>query len=172
MERAITRARLSHAYDPAATEAWYRELAEEDGTRVIDGICRSIVERTVPVTDGGRVAASPSTCSTSAAGRPAAGIAVALTRVDGADGAAGTALGRVTTDVDGRAGGADAGWDALGPGTHELRYDVGAYFAATSPATPTFYADVPVRFVVTPDDTHVHLALLLSPWSYTTYRGS
>jgi FAD-dependent urate hydroxylase len=43
MERAITRARLSHGYDPAATEAWYEELASEDGTRIIDGICRSIV---------------------------------------------------------------------------------------------------------------------------------
>lgn len=43
MERALTRARLSHAHDPAATDAWYRELAEEDGTRIIEGICRSIV---------------------------------------------------------------------------------------------------------------------------------
>jgi len=105
-----------------------------------------------------------------AAGRPAAGVAVTLARVG--DGTADDGLAAATTDDDGRAGGGAAGWDALEPGAHELRYDVGGYFRATSPATPTFYDEVPIRFVVGPGDTHVHLALLLSPWSYTTYRGS
>jgi FAD-dependent urate hydroxylase len=43
IERALKRARLSHAADPQATDEWYRELAEEDGEKIIDGICQSIV---------------------------------------------------------------------------------------------------------------------------------
>jgi FAD-dependent urate hydroxylase len=42
MRRATERARLSHGHDPAVTDAWYRELATEDGSRIIDGICKSI----------------------------------------------------------------------------------------------------------------------------------
>jgi 5-hydroxyisourate hydrolase len=106
------------------------------------------------------------------AGRPAAGMSVTLARA-APDGEALTDLvtsGLITdglvTDGDGRAGG--EGVPLLAPGTHELRYAVGRYFGAAA----TFYDVVPVRFVVGADDTHVHLALLLSPWSYTTYRGS
>jgi FAD-dependent urate hydroxylase len=43
VERALKRARLSHGADPQATDDWYRELAEEDGEKIIDGICQSIV---------------------------------------------------------------------------------------------------------------------------------
>ncbi len=43
---------------------------------------------------------------------------------------------------------------------------------AQVPDLGTFYEIVPVRFVIGAADTHVHLALLVSPWSYTTYRGS
>jgi 5-hydroxyisourate hydrolase len=105
------------------------------------------------------------------AGRPAAGMAVALVRdAPGGETAVELSTELVTddliTDGDGRAGG--AGVPLLAPGTHELQYAVGGYFGTT----PTFYDVVPVRFVVHADDTHVHVALLVSPWSYTTYRGS
>jgi len=43
VRRATNRARTSHAHDPAATEAWYAELAGTDGTDIIDGICKSIL---------------------------------------------------------------------------------------------------------------------------------
>ncbi|HEY3672149.1 MAG TPA: hydroxyisourate hydrolase [Acidimicrobiia bacterium] len=105
------------------------------------------------------------------AGRPAAGMAVALVLHapgDATDTPVPTELVTtdLITDVDGRAGG--DGVPLLAPGTHELRYAVGGYFGST----PTFYDVVPVRFVVRADDTHVHVAVLVSPWSYTTYRGS
>jgi hydroxyisourate hydrolase len=104
-----------------------------------------------------------------AAGHPAAGVAVALAGMgpEGEDD-----LGTVSTDADGRSSGPDGAWSALAAGTYELRVDLGAHFRATAPGGATFYEVVPVRFLVGPTDGHVHVALLASPWSYTTYRGS
>ncbi|MGY1722226.1 hydroxyisourate hydrolase [Blastococcus sp. SYSU DS0533] len=93
-----------------------------------------------------------------ALGRPAAGIDVVLTLPDGS-----TAGG--TTDADGR-----AGLDVdLPRGEHVLRFATGRWFAAQGRAT--FFPSVTVPFEVA-DDGHHHVALLLSPFSYTTYRGS
>ncbi|RBY87701.1 hydroxyisourate hydrolase [Blastococcus sp. TF02A-30] len=91
-------------------------------------------------------------------GRPAAGVDVVLALPDGST-AAGTtdADGRVRLDVD------------LPRGEHELRFATGPWFAAQQRAT--FFPSVTVPFVVA-DDRHHHVALLLSPFSYTTYRGS
>jgi 5-hydroxyisourate hydrolase len=70
------------------------------------------------------------------------------------------------TDPDGR-----VGFDLeLGEGTHGLVFDTGAYFAAAD--RPTLYPEVAVSFDVEPEQSHYHLALLLSAYSYTTYRGS
>jgi 5-hydroxyisourate hydrolase len=49
-------------------------------------------------------------------------------------------------------------------------FDSGAYFAAAE--RETFYPEVTVSFAVDPDQSHYHVALLLSPFAYTTYRGS
>jgi 5-hydroxyisourate hydrolase len=70
------------------------------------------------------------------------------------------------TDGDGRVG-------ALGDpgeGVHRLRFDTGAYFAAAGVAT--FYPEVTVTFTVTDAGAHLHVPLLLSPFAYSTYRGS
>lgn len=93
----------------------------------------------------------------STTGRPAANVAV---RLSGADGP----LGEAHTDPDGRC--APAPYD-LEPGTYELTFDTGGYFAER-----TFYPSVTVTFRVTDGSAHHHVPLLLSPWSYTTYRGS
>lgn len=91
-------------------------------------------------------------------GRPAAGMDVVLTLPDGSTTAA-------TTDADGRAG-VEAD---LAAGEHTVRFDTGAWFAAQH--RDTFFPAVTVPFVVAAGEHH-HVALLLSPFSYTTYRGS
>ncbi len=102
-----------------------------------------------------------------ASGRPAAGLGVALYRIDGETR---SLLRRVSTDADGRIGGALIEGDALRPGDYELVFDVGAYFARGEP-TP-FLGRVPVRFGVADADAHYHVPLLVSPFGYSTYRGS
>jgi 5-hydroxyisourate hydrolase len=59
-------------------------------------------------------------------------------------------------------------------GTYELIFKVGTYFATQhKPATdPPFLNDVPIRFSVADPDAHYHVPLLVSPWAYSTYRGS
>jgi 5-hydroxyisourate hydrolase len=70
------------------------------------------------------------------------------------------------TDADGR-----VAFDLeLGAGSHRLVFDTGAYFAAAD--RDTFYPEVTVSFAVDPEQAHYHVALLLSPFAYTTYRGS
>ena len=90
------------------------------------------------------------------AGRPAVGIAVRLSGMDGP-------LATGHTDADGRC--ALVPYD-LEPGDYELTFDTGGYFAVT------FYPSVTVAFRVVDGSAHHHVPLLLSPWSYTTYRGS
>jgi 5-hydroxyisourate hydrolase len=101
-----------------------------------------------------------------ARGRPAAGEPVTLS-VQGPDGW--SEVGRGTTDGDGRIGSLlPAGAPAAGS-TFRLRFEVGGYFATRGEAT--FYPYVEVVF--TPhDDGHYHVPLLVSPFGYSTYRGS
>ena len=100
-------------------------------------------------------------------GRPAVGVAVTLEALD-PDGRA-QALGSGVTNEDGRV------TDLLSPGAlrvgnYRLRFAVGAYFAALD--TPTFYPEVDLTFRVDRPEEHYHVPLLLSPFGYTTYRGS
>ena len=94
-------------------------------------------------------------------GRPAAGIRVGLESASGSD------LGDGVTDADGRIGG--IGPERLGPGNYRLRFDSGAYFAGLGVAG--FYPEVVVTFAVE-GEGHFHVPLLLSPYGYSTYRGS
>jgi 5-hydroxyisourate hydrolase len=96
-------------------------------------------------------------------GRPAAGVAVRLE--EWADGEWRPAA-EAQTDGDGRVG-------ALGDpaeGVHRLRFDTGAYFDAAG--VTTFYPEVTVTFTVLDAAAHHHVPLLLSPFAYSTYRGS
>lgn len=102
-----------------------------------------------------------------ARGRPAAGVAVTLS-VRGPNGW--SELVRGTTDVDGRIGSLlPAGGPPAAGSTFCLRFEVGEYFATRGEAA--FYPYVEVVF--TPhDDSHYHVPLLVSPFGYSTYRGS
>jgi 5-hydroxyisourate hydrolase len=99
------------------------------------------------------------------AGRPAQGVAVALLAVtDGAE----ALLGDGVTDADGRVG--SLGPDVLAPGTYRLRFQVGAYFDALD--QPSLFPAICVDFLVDESVVHLHLPVLLSPYAYSTYRGS
>jgi 5-hydroxyisourate hydrolase len=100
-----------------------------------------------------------------ASGRPAAGIAVRLQSV--AAGSA-TEIGSAVTDADGRV--ADLGPASLAAGTYQLIFATAGYHQA--PAASAFYPEVIVTFTVAGSATHYHLPLLLSPYGYSTYRGS
>lgn len=96
-----------------------------------------------------------------AMGRPAAGVAVVLERHAG-DGWQELARGR--TDDDGRVG--DLG-DAPEPGRFRLRFDTAGYLGAGA-----FFPEVALQFAVERAEEHLHVPLLLSPFGYSTYRGS
>lgn len=98
-----------------------------------------------------------------ALGRPAAGVPVRLSRTDHEP----TVLAEATTDDDGRV--AELGPDQVPAGTYQLRFDTAAYCATTG--QECFYPEVTVTFAVT-DQRHHHVPLLLSPFAYSTYRGS
>jgi 5-hydroxyisourate hydrolase len=104
-------------------------------------------------------------------GTPAAGLLVELFRRD-AGGL--TRLAAVTTNADGRCDGPLLEGAALLAGRYELRFHVGDYFAARGVALPEppFLDVVPVAFGVADPAGHYHVPLLVSPWSFSTYRGS
>lgn len=85
-----------------------------------------------------------------------------------------TALKTVETNQDGRTDEPLLTGDEFQPGTYELTFDVAAYFARTSKdlSDPPFLDQVPVRFTIADTNGHYHVPLLVSPWSYSTYRGS
>lgn len=102
-----------------------------------------------------------------AAGRPAAGVPVAL---HAREQDRWVAVGDGVTGPDGRLAAVVPDGTALRAGVHRLRFDTAAYFARQGQAG--FYPEVSVVFEVTDPDDHYHVPLLLAPWGYTTYRGS
>ena len=105
-------------------------------------------------------------------GKPAAGMRIELFRID-ANGAR-TSLKSVTTNTDGRTDAALLADSAFVTGSYELVFDVAAYFRAKHTPTPEppFLGQVPLRFAIAEPDGNYHVPLLVSPWSYSTYRGS
>jgi 5-hydroxyisourate hydrolase len=100
-------------------------------------------------------------------GRPAAGVEVTLELQSGASW---KKLGAGTTDGDGRLRTLLPEKAPIDPGLYRLTFDTAAYFARTS--TEGFYPSVEIRFVVRAAGEHYHVPLLLSPYGYSTYRGS
>jgi len=101
------------------------------------------------------------------AGRPASGIPVHLQRLDGdrwVD------VSRGTTDADGRAGALIPAGTPAPAGTFRLTFAVAAYFASRGQSA--FYETIAVEFIVRDAAQHHHVPLLLSPFGYSTYRGS
>ncbi len=102
-----------------------------------------------------------------ARGRPAAGIPVTLEVLTGGNNW--KPVGHSRTDADGRAKDLQAG-AKLEAGTYRLRFDTGAYFRAQG--VESFHPEIMVQFAVRDAAQHYHVPLLLSPYGYTTYRGS
>ncbi len=100
-----------------------------------------------------------------ARGQPAAGVPVRLEEVDG-DVTRAVADG--VTGADGRI--SDLGPSGLPEGIYRLVFDTGAYAAAHG--EEPFFPEATVTFVIADSDAHYHVPLLISPYSYSTYRGS
>ncbi|QPF75174.1 hydroxyisourate hydrolase [Roseateles sp. DAIF2] len=105
-------------------------------------------------------------------GSPAAGMAVALYRLD-ATGAA-QPIKRLSLNADGRADAPLLEGDALQAGRYRLVFGVAAYFKGRGVQLPepAFLDEVPLDFGIADTAAHYHVPLLASPWSYSTYRGS
>jgi 5-hydroxyisourate hydrolase len=102
-------------------------------------------------------------------GRPAEGVPVRLER-SAPDGGGWEQVGRGTTDADGRLAGLAPDGRRLAGGRYRLSFDTAAYFTRTG--RRAFYPEVSIVFEIEDGDDHHHVPLLLSPYGYSTYRGS
>ncbi len=105
-----------------------------------------------------------------AQGRPAAGMRIELWRLESGR----QLLKMVSTNADGRVDGPLLAGAELLAGGYELVFAVGAYFAnqPVQVADLPFLDLVPIRFGIADSNAHYHVPLLVSPWAYSTYRGS
>jgi 5-hydroxyisourate hydrolase len=101
-------------------------------------------------------------------GKPAGGLAVKLEVSDGPDRWA--ELGKAVTDASGRISVFEPPIASLARKTYRLRFATGAYFAGT--CVRTLYPEVHVVVEIDDPSEHYHIPLLLSPFGYSTYRGS
>ncbi len=115
-------------------------------------------------------------------GRPAAGMTVELWRLGGEDpqdrqgggGEVRALLRTVRTNANGRTDLPLLSGEEMRAGVYELVFAVGQYFMSVGVPLPTppFLDRVPVRFGIADPHAHYHVPLLVSPWAYSTYRGS
>ena len=105
-------------------------------------------------------------------GKPAAGISVVLTELS--DLGEPRVIARAITNSDGRTDQPLIGGRPVPIGRYELMFRVGDYFAQRSVpmSEPPFLDQIPLRFSVSDPEGHLHVPLLVTPWSYGTYRGS
>ena len=106
-----------------------------------------------------------------ARGKPAAGVVIWLYRVTGNSH---KKIAEVVTNADGRTDGPLLEGKALTEGSYELVFHAGDYLRATGQAAGgiLFLDQIPIRFGITDADAHYHVPLLISPFAYSTYRGS
>ena len=105
-----------------------------------------------------------------ALGKPAGGITVELWST----GAEPKRLATVKTDEDGRTSGPALSGEEFVKGVYELRFMAGDYLRASGVDLPgpPFLDVIPIRFGIADEKAHYHVPLLLSPYGYSTYRGS
>lgn len=109
-----------------------------------------------------------------ARGKPAAGVRIELYRLSG-DGR--LKITEVVTNADGRSDAPLLSGEALQAGSYELVFHAGDYLRASGQATVEagallFLDQIPIRFGVPDASQHYHVPLLISPFAYSTYRGS
>jgi len=106
-----------------------------------------------------------------ASGLPASGVRIDIGRIQ--DGII-TVINSVTTNSDGRCDAPLIEAKDLEPGHYELVFHIGAYFdkQGLDLPDPKFIDQVPIRFGIADTDKHYHVPLLVSPFGYSTYRGS
>ncbi|AXI48245.1 hydroxyisourate hydrolase [Sulfitobacter sp. SK012] len=106
-----------------------------------------------------------------ASGQPAGGMAISLYRLEGENR---TKLAQVSTNTDGRTDTPILPKGECVPGTYELVFETGAYLDRIGvPAEePRFLDHIPIRFGISDKEAHYHVPLLLSPFGFSTYRGS
>lgn len=108
-------------------------------------------------------------------GKPAAGLALRLYALGGpGENGARREIATATTNADGRCDRPLLEGEAFRPGVYEIVFEAGAYLRATQGAVqaePLFLDEIPIRFGVSAN-AHHHVPLLLSPFGYSTYRGS
>ena len=103
-------------------------------------------------------------------GKPAAGMSVELFVIEGETR---TPIKSVRTNADGRTDEPLLSREEFAIGQYEIVFDVAGYFARdTGLPEPPFLGHVPIRFGIADPEAHYHVPLLVSPWSYSTYRGS
>jgi hydroxyisourate hydrolase len=105
-------------------------------------------------------------------GRPAANVKIELRRFDHDSG--GVLITTVRTGANGRTAAPLIAEDGFLAGSYELQFHVGEYFRdiAVDTSIPPFLDVVPVRFQISDPRQRYHVPLLVTPWSYSTYRGS
>lgn len=106
-----------------------------------------------------------------ARGVPAAGLRIALYDLRGSGH---RKITEMVTNADGRTDAQILPKDAFAPGVYELVFYAGEYLDRTgvAPESPRFLGEVPIRFGISDAGAHYHVPLLLSPFGYSTYRGS
>ncbi len=105
-------------------------------------------------------------------GCPGKEIAIALWKLDSKVDSK-TLLKTVKTNQDGRTDELLLAGEELETGVYELVFKVGDYFARYGEySEPLFLDEIPIRFGISDIEAHYHVPLLVSPWSYSTYRGS
>ncbi|QJF49946.1 hydroxyisourate hydrolase [Roseobacter ponti] len=104
-------------------------------------------------------------------GCPAAGLSITLYRLSGD---AREEIARAVTNTDGRTDTPILPKGAFETGNYELVFDAQSYLdgCGVPPESPRFLAEIPIRFGISDPDSHYHVPLLLSPFGYSTYRGS
>jgi 5-hydroxyisourate hydrolase len=104
-----------------------------------------------------------------ALGQPAVGLPLSLFRIGNV---VRTQLGAWNTNADGRCDAPLLAGDALLPGAYEIVFNVRAWRERAGAGQLGFYDLIPIRFCITDPAAHYHIPLLLSPFGYSTYRGS
>jgi len=156
-----------------------RRLQNDEATearRAIDEICRIAalrLDQLVEADDRLPVTGRLSThVLDSHGGKPAAGIPVEL--VELAELGESRLIARTVTNDDGRTEAPLIGGRPLPIGRYELTFRMGPYFASRGVplSEPPFLDVIPIRFAISEPEAHYHVPLLVTPWSYSTYRGS